>query len=265
MKVIDIALAEVGYLEKKTNANLNSKTANAGSGNWTKYARDLDNIAGWYNGKKNGYAWCAVFVDWCFVQAYGVDKAKKMTKHTTLGAGCNYAAKAYKDAGRWHTTPKVGDEIFFRSGSASYAHTGLVVAVSANTVTTIEGNTSGASGVISNGGGVCKKSYKLGSSSIVGYGRPDYSMVNETAPATPTSLKEEVCNVQLPVLRKGSKGDSVKALQFLLIGNGYSCGSAGADGDFGNGTETAVKKFQKANGLVADGIVGEKTWGKLLK
>ena len=54
--VIDLAEQEVGYLEKASNANLDDKTANAGSGNYTKYARDLYN-AGYYNGNKNGYAW----------------------------------------------------------------------------------------------------------------------------------------------------------------------------------------------------------------
>ena len=63
--VIKIALAEVGYREKATNANLDLATANAGTGNWTKYARDLWQ-QGYYNGNKNGYAWCDVFVDWCF-------------------------------------------------------------------------------------------------------------------------------------------------------------------------------------------------------
>ena len=65
--LLKIAEAEVGYLEKKTNSNLNDKTANAGYNNWTKYARDLNN-AGYYNGNKNGYAWCDCFVDWCFLQ-----------------------------------------------------------------------------------------------------------------------------------------------------------------------------------------------------
>ena len=68
----------------------------------------------------------------------------------------------------------------------------------------------------------------------------------------------------LPMLRKGSKGASVKALQILLIGNRYSCGQYGADGDFGGGTESAVKKYQEDHGLDADGVVGPKTWAKLL-
>ena len=68
----------------------------------------------------------------------------------------------------------------------------------------------------------------------------------------------------LPVLRKGSKGESVKALQILLIGYDCSCGKYGADGDFGGGTESAVKEFQDEHGLDRDGVVGPQTWAKLL-
>lgn len=63
-------------------------------------------------------------------------------------------------------------------------------------------------------------------------------------------------------LKVGSKGENVKALQILLNGMGYNCGDV--DGDFGSKTLTAVKKFQKANGLNQDGIVGKDTWTALL-
>ena len=53
--VLNTARAEIGYPEKATNANLDDRTANAGSGNWTKYARDLDNLKNFYNTRKNGY------------------------------------------------------------------------------------------------------------------------------------------------------------------------------------------------------------------
>lgn len=66
-----------------------------------------------------------------------------------------------------------------------------------------------------------------------------------------------------PTLRKGSKGDWVKKLQSELITLGYSCGSKGADGIYGNDTFNAVKAFQKASGLKADGIAGPKTWEAL--
>lgn len=54
-------------------------------------------------------------------------------------------------------------------------------------------------------------------------------------------------------------GEDVKDVQAALIAKGYSCGSTGADGEFGSNTEKAVEAFQKAAGLTADGIVGEKT------
>ena len=69
---------------------------------------------------------------------------------------------------------------------------------------------------------------------------------------------------QLPELSVGSKGNSVKALQILLEGNYHSCGACGADGDFGSATRAAVVEYQRENGLDADGIVGPKTWAKLL-
>ena len=76
--------------------------------------------------------------------------------------------------------------------------------------------------------------------------------------------EEKKDGLELPMLRNGSKGYSVKALQILLIGYGFSCGSYGADGDFGGATDKAVKAFQKSNKLDVDGIVGEKTWARLL-
>ena len=65
------------------------------------------------------------------------------------------------------------------------------------------------------------------------------------------------------LLSMGSKGEEVRNLQEKLIARGYSVGSYGADGDFGEGTYNAVVKFQKANGLEADGIVGQATWTAL--
>lgn len=61
------------------------------------------------------------------------------------------------------------------------------------------------------------------------------------------------------------EGDFVKEWQEILISKGYSCGDAGADGDFGDGTLAAVKKFQTDNGLDADGIIGVDTIALLTK
>ncbi len=67
---------------------------------------------------------------------------------------------------------------------------------------------------------------------------------------------------QYPTLKKGCKGESVKKLQQILCSLGYTLV---CDGVFGDKTLAAVKAFQKANGLVVDGIVGAKTWTALLQ
>ena len=187
-KVIAIAQSQIGYLEKATNSNLDSMTGNAGSNNYTKYARDLA-AAGYYNGNKNGFAWCDVFVDWCFFKAYGSKAAaEKVECQTgTLGAGCYYSMQYYINAGRFSTTPKVGDQIFFKDSSGDICHTGLVYALSDSTVYTIEGNTSSASGVVANGGGVARKSYSRSYGRIAGYGHPKYDAAETAGSSTATT------------------------------------------------------------------------------
>lgn len=84
----------------------------------------------------------------------------------------------------------------------------------------------------------------------------------DTPEPVPAQVEYEV--MQVRVLRRGMTGTDVKTLQAALIAYGFSCGAAGADGDFGAGTEAALKKFQAKYGLGADGIAGKGTWGKLL-
>lgn len=256
-KLIEIALNEVGYLEKKTNSQLDSKAGNAGYNNWTKYARDLRS-AGYYNGNKNGYAWCDVWVDWLFYQLCNKDAKKAqdiICQSGDLGAGCVYSAQYYRKAGRFYTAPKVGDQIFFGKKGDEY-HTGIVYKVDNSKVYTIEGNTSGDAGVVDNGGGVFKKSYYLSDGKITGYGRPKYDSTNN-------NVNAEIKPSSRNYLMKGDKGAEVKAMQENLIKLGYSCGSYGADGDFGNDTDKAVKAFQKDNNLVVDGKYGEKSKAKV--
>lgn len=255
-KLLAVAEAEVGYLEKASESQLDDKTKNAGSGNFTKYGRDLRKWIG--SPYANGVAWCDMFVDWVMIKAYGLQEAK-----TLLGGWSAYtptSANYYKNKNQWYTkAPQVGDQIFFKN-SIRICHTGIVYKVDSTRVYTIEGNTSGASGVVANGGGVCKKSYPLSYSKIAGYGRPAYSGVK---PVTTTSKPaQEVCKVTLQVLKAGSKGDQVRALQILLNGLGYPCGEA--DGDFGTKTRTAVTRYQIENSLSPDGVVGPKTWAGLL-
>ena len=67
----------------------------------------------------------------------------------------------------------------------------------------------------------------------------------------------------LPLLRRGSRGDAVRAAQYLLLCRGLTLQKYGADGDYGQETEDAVKEFQMLKGLEADGDCGSLTWDAL--
>ena len=241
-KVIEVASGEVGYLEKNSAKDLDSKTANAGEGNYTKYARDLFPSL-------QGQAWCDMFVDWCFMKAYGKETARKL-----LGDFSAYtpdSAERFKLMGRWHSNgPKIGDVIFF-ANTERICHTGIVYKVDDATVYTIEGNTSAGEQVIPNGGAVCKKSYKLYNSRIAGYGRPDYSGT-DSSDSNPEPVKKVWVKSELPMLRKGMHGDAVMVWQIIA--------GVDPDGEFGTRTLDATVNFQTAHGLDGDGIVGQKTW-----
>lgn len=115
-----------------------------------------------------------MFVSEVFVQAFDLETAKEMLGGS-LYHNCQTGVNQLKKAGRWGYTPEPGAVIFFTNGSRAY-HTGIVVEVTASKIKTIEGNTSGASGVIENGGGVCKKTYSRSYGKILGYGLPDWSL-----------------------------------------------------------------------------------------
>jgi putative chitinase len=69
-------------------------------------------------------------------------------------------------------------------------------------------------------------------------------------------INSQITDAVTQILRRGSKGDEVKKMQAKL--------GLAADGDFGPGTEAALKKWQSANGLTPDGVAGPKTLAKLL-
>ena len=69
----------------------------------------------------------------------------------------------------------------------------------------------------------------------------------------------------LPTLRKGSKGEPVRALQALLILRGQKLATYWADGDFGSETEIALRAYQKLKGLTVDGICGSDDWKTLIE
>lgn len=167
-KVISVAENEEGYLEKASNSNLDSKTGNPGSANYTKYWRDVYPAF-------QGQAWCAAFVSWIFMTAFGLEYAKKLLKHWPY-TYCPTMASLFT----LNANPKVGDiVIFYRNGV--FAHTGIVISVNGDQFTTIEGNTSGGSTIVSNGGGVYRKSYYNSALPGTKFCTPDYSIVSSVA------------------------------------------------------------------------------------
>ncbi len=254
-KVLSIAKAEVGYLEKKSNSKLDSKTANAGSNNYTKYWRDM-NASGY-----QAQPWCNCFVNWCFVKAYGSKKAKKLL--CTPGGWSYYtptSAGYFKSKKQWFSSPAVGDIIYFNN-SKGICHVGIVYKVSNNTIYTYEGNTSGGSTVVANGGGVAAKSYPINYSRIAGFGRPKYDKA-ETKKVTSTVTKI-IPPLAEHTLKNGSVGAEVKKLQKDL--NYVMKANLKVDGEFGKNTKKALKKFQEKYNLTVDSIYGPKSESKMKK
>lgn len=248
-KLCQLATAQLGYCEKDSNANLDG--SGVGHSNWNKYARDLDAID-YFNGPKNGYEWCTSFVHWLFVQLAGKDLAQKMLccGAKSAAAMCRYGRNYFRDAGRIYTRPEVGDQAFFGNESNLY-HTGVVVGVSGDTVTVIEGN---------KGDRVQRCTYSISGGTIGFYGRPRWELLADEEDPSPPA---QTCEVTLPVLRQGSSGGYVKTLQILL--KAYGGYEIGADGVFGSYTDTIVRKYQRARGLAVDGVVGKQSWSTLLK
>ena len=203
-KVIAVATAEIGYKEKATNADLDSPAANAGGANWTKYARDLA-AAGYYNGNKNGYEWCDVFVDWCFLKACGSKAEAQRVQCQTgpLGAAVNYSADYYKVQGRYDKTPRPGDQVFYQEGG-KLVHTGIVTNVTAEQITTVEGNTSNE---------VRRRTHSRTDSYIAGYGHPRYEDGADVPAIAPAEKLGRAVTVTLNLLKVGSTGPQVKTVQ----------------------------------------------------
>lgn len=290
-KILNVAKNEVGYLEKKSKDQLDSKTANAGMNNYTKYARDIDEL-NIMNGNKQGYAWCAVFFVWLIYKAYGKSALNEILYGLTYSAGCVESANYYKKAKQFYSSPKIGDQIFFKNSKGVICHTGLIYKVDDTYVYTIEGNTSSANGVVANGGCVINKKYKKNYSYIVGYGRPNYGDQSEFNSTTTSqgATKSVIKNWQLSAIKDGytfpkygadgqwgSECESVAKVAICkMYSNEYknknltkivqSIVGVTADGLFGANTKKAVIAYQKKkeNKLTADGVVGYNTWKKML-
>lgn len=166
--LVNNALAQVGY--------------KADSRKHTKYAEELDKLGYVYNGPKNGYDWCDVFVDWCFYKSFGkTGFAMLYQPEKGTGAGCPFSADFFRAHNAFYETPAIGDQVFFGVPGDEY-HTGIVVEIGNITITTVEGNTGGGNGQ------VIKKTYARSGSVISGYGRPKWSLVSAGSPTPQKSV-----------------------------------------------------------------------------
>lgn len=192
------------------------------------------------NGKKNSCSGCKFFpkanvrffdcrgfTRWC-LQQVGI---------TISGAG---ATTQYNTAANWTERGEIKDMpqdtvcCVFQQSAGRMQHTGLYV---------------GNGRIIH-----CSGTVKVGKTTDKGW----------THYAVPKGIEGEMpVPDQRPTLRKGSRGEYVTLLQTKLIQQGYDVGQTGADGVFGDKTRQAVMEFQRDHNLVADGVVGTKTWDAL--
>lgn len=217
-----------------------------------------------YNGHKplaRGYKvkytdpWCATFVSAVAIKI-------GYTDIIPTECGCGEMVKLLQKMGAWieneNRTPNPGDILFYDwqdngvgDNTGWPDHVGYVEKVKNGKITVIEGNYKK---------GVNRRVLAVNAKNIRGYGVPKY----EAEP------KQETVSVALPVLRKGDKSETVRAMQNLLLGRGYEMKSTdgkttyGADKSFGGATRRAVEKFQTDNGLPVTGQCDAATWRKLL-
>ena len=154
-RLVSMALSQVGY--------------KAAAGKRNKYAAELDALGRVYNYPKNGFDWCDIFVDWCFIKVFGFPKGVDMLYQPTkgTGAGCAFSAGFYRSNNAFSNVPAVGSQIFFGSAGAEN-HTGIVVGTDSKYIYTVEGNTGGGNGMVK------KKQYIKSNPRIVGYGIPNW-------------------------------------------------------------------------------------------
>lgn len=217
--------------------------------------------ANYYKGMNATYKTFKPVGNWCLEFINQVLKDCGATIELT--ASCTQAQKIAESKNLWHRGTdgiRDGDILFFQGLDdipRDYDHVAIVEKLNGDYIHTIEGNTGMGDYRMTS---INTYAYHRNRGILGGYIRTS-DIVNEyTEPST--GDKRITCEAR--TLRKGCKGVLVTMLQTFLILNNYDCGTYGADGDFGDCTTAAVKKYQAAHDLKADGIVGTMTWSRIL-
>ena len=190
-KFLELAASQLGYVED--------------TGNKTKYAKYFDTEAWqWFNTKKQGAEWCAIFICWLFCQLIGPDRARSFlgcpSPKDNCAAGVKYLWQYLCKRG-WKvdkTKGQPGDIIFLNSNK----HVGLIQRVEDGKYITIEGNKSNK---------VAQGSYKVTSSTVYGICRPAWSEIENSAapapaPAQPSQPASGYSDQEIKVAKDVIKG-----------------------------------------------------------
>ena len=265
--VVDTAEAWVGTKQSDTNHH--------------KIIDTYNSIIPLPSGVKMTYslAWCAATIS-CVSQQLG------LIDYIIPECSCNRMIKLYKAKNQWIENdayvPDMGDILFYAWKDRGVGdceleadHVGIVKEVKNNIIYVIEGNYSKQ---------VKIRQIKVNGKYIRGFATPDYKTASKnynfkkkvtikpTKTTTTTSKTDTTITTEkiltiastVPYLKSGDKNEAVKVMQTVLIYLGFSCGTSGADGSFGPATVKAVKAYQKAVGIIQDGICGKDCWKNML-
>lgn len=216
-----------------TAAAENGTKENPANSNKTKYGA-------WFG--FDGAPWCAMFVSWVYDSAgHPLGNVETPKGYKYCPSGFNF----WKANNRLTDNPKPGDIVLFDwNGDGTCEHTGIFIRwiEEGKTFASWEGNTSVNND--SDGGEVMLRTRKK--STVKAF--VDTGLFNDVVVQPPRALK------------RGDSGTEVTRVQKTLYDLGYEMV---VDGDFGPGTEAAVKKFQGEHGLPATGTVDAITEGAL--
>lgn len=234
-------------------------------GRFSEIIKTYNEIPGARGPALASYPWCAIYVSAVYWKAVGESRFAEMA--------CDRMIQKFQELGLYSASgyPEVGDVIFYDwDSNGTSDHVGIITEVADNGYTVIEGNKSDAVGY---------RRIAISYPYIKGFGfasRLDEEKPTESAPSSTVGqqmAQHIIANRKYPTIQFGDKGDAVMFAQAILVRLGFlnkgGKDYANVDGDFGLLTKSATLGFQSAtrnsaDPLVIDGIIGKKTWAKLL-